>query len=68
MGEVVNLNQYRKAKRLADKKQTAAENRAKFGRTKSDKQQAKSEAEQEEVLLLNHKLERELPEKTDDKE
>jgi len=33
----VNLNKARKAKARAQKQQTAAENRAKFGRTKAEK-------------------------------
>jgi hypothetical protein len=37
MAEILNLNQARKAKARADAKTQAAENRAKFGRTKGDK-------------------------------
>ncbi|WP_454759372.1 DUF4169 family protein [Caulobacter segnis] len=37
MAEIVNLNQARKAKAKADDKTRAAENRAKFGRTKGEK-------------------------------
>ena len=37
MADVVNLNQARKAKAKADDKARAAENRAKFGRTKVGK-------------------------------
>lgn len=37
MADIVNLNQARKAKAKADDKARAAENRAKFGRTKSEK-------------------------------
>ena len=37
MAEILSLSKARKAKARADKDQTAAENRAKFGRTKADK-------------------------------
>ncbi len=37
MAEIVNLRQARKQKARADKAQQAAENRAKFGRTKGEK-------------------------------
>lgn len=37
MAEILNLNQARKAKAKSDAKAKAAENRARFGRTKADK-------------------------------
>jgi hypothetical protein len=37
MAEILNLNQARKAKAKTDAKTKAAENRARFGRTKADK-------------------------------
>lgn len=37
MAEILNLNKARKARSKADDKSTAAENRAKFGRAKTDK-------------------------------
>jgi hypothetical protein len=37
MAEILNLNQARKAKAKTDAQTKAAENRAKFGRTKADK-------------------------------
>lgn len=37
MAHIVNLNQARKAKAKADDRARAAENRAKFGRTKVEK-------------------------------
>jgi hypothetical protein len=37
MAEILNLNQARKTKAKTDAKTKAAENRAKFGRTKADK-------------------------------
>ncbi|MEQ9314405.1 MAG: DUF4169 family protein [Henriciella sp.] len=41
----INLNKARKAKLRAEKEQKAAENRAKFGRTKAQKTTEKSEQE-----------------------
>ncbi|ATC31558.1 DUF4169 domain-containing protein [Caulobacter vibrioides] len=37
MADIVNLNQARKAKAKAEDKARAAENRARFGRTKAEK-------------------------------
>lgn len=37
MAEILNLNQARKARAKTDAKARAAENRARFGRTKADK-------------------------------
>ena len=37
MADVVNLNQFRKAKTRAEKEKRASENRVKFGRTKAQK-------------------------------
>lgn len=37
MADLINFNQARKAKAKADDKARAAENRAKFGRTKGEK-------------------------------
>ena len=38
MADILSLSKARKAKARADKEQVAAENRAKFGRTKAEKQ------------------------------
>lgn len=45
MADVVNLNQARKAKAKADDKARAAENRARFGRTKAEKSLEAARAE-----------------------
>ncbi|KSB89474.1 hypothetical protein AS593_15820 [Caulobacter vibrioides] len=37
MAEILNLNHARKAKAKSDAKQSATENRARFGRTKAEK-------------------------------
>jgi len=51
MADVVNLNQFRKAKARADKTQQAHDNRVKFGRTKAEKDQAaRTRAQQEREL------------------
>lgn len=44
MSEIVNLNKARKARVRDDAKARAAENRARFGRTKGQKAQAEAEA------------------------
>jgi len=41
MGEIVNLNQYRKALRRLKKERQSTENRVKFGRLKSERNAAK---------------------------
>lgn len=62
MADVVNLNQFRKAKSRADKAKQAHDNRVKFGRAKADK--AKDKAERER---LNHDLSgKEIPDKSED--
>ena len=47
MAEIVNLRMARKARERSRAEQQAAENRAKFGRTKAEKAQQKSEAERD---------------------
>jgi hypothetical protein len=47
MAEIVNLNKVRKAKARAEKEESAAANRAKFGRSKAEK--AKVSAEQKRL-------------------
>ena len=55
MSEPVNLNKFRKAKAKAEKQQTAKENRAKFGRTKAEKQLDKARAEKQAKLTEAHR-------------
>lgn len=43
MADIINLNRARKKKRAAAKEDAAAQNRAKFGRTKAEKQRRKAE-------------------------
>ena len=59
MATIINLNKARKQKARADAEKTAAENRVRFGRTKSQKQQdAATEAEARHRL---EQLRRERP-------
>lgn len=52
----VNLNKFRKAKAKAEKEQKAKENRAKFGRTKAEKQLDKARADKLAKLTEAHRL------------
>jgi Domain of unknown function (DUF4169) len=45
MATVVNLNRFRKAKKAAEAERRAADNRAKVGRSKTDRRQAEGERE-----------------------
>lgn len=45
MGEIVNLNRARKARAKSETRRAAEVNRAAFGRTKSQKDAARAEAE-----------------------
>jgi hypothetical protein len=57
MGDVVNLNRWRKAKAKEDKARQAEVNRVAFGRTKAEKQAAVKQTEQETKDLDGKKLE-----------
>ncbi len=56
MSEIVNLRLARKRKARADKEQQAAGNRAKFGRTKAEKQRDAAEAGRDRRHLDQAKL------------
>ena len=43
MGDIVNLNKYRKQRRRAEQTKQAAENRVRFGRNKSERIRTRSE-------------------------
>ena len=47
MGDVVNLRRVRKARLRTDREAAAAQNRARFGRTRSERDKAKAAAEAE---------------------
>ncbi len=57
MAEPINLNQTRKLKAQGDARAQAAENRVKFGRSKSVTSASKAEAERAWKALTDKKLE-----------
>ena len=56
MSNIVNLRRARKQKRRADKDQTAVENRARFGRTKAERQREDAQSELDARTLDGAKL------------
>ncbi|MHA6721659.1 DUF4169 family protein [Sphingomonas sp. RS2018] len=56
MAEIISLSRARKAKARADKAAVADANRAKFGRTKAEKQREAAEAYRLTALLDGAKL------------
>jgi hypothetical protein len=54
--EIVNLNTYRKAKKKADKKLKAAENRARFGRDKAEQRRREYEKAAQDTQLDGNRL------------
>lgn len=56
MADPVNLNKFRKAKKRAEKEQRSTENRAKFGRTKVEKDLEKARSEKLKKIADDHKL------------
>ncbi|MES2442686.1 MAG: DUF4169 family protein [Pseudomonadota bacterium] len=56
MAEIINLNKARKAKAAVDKAARADANRARFGRTKAQKQAEADEAYRRTKLLDDSKL------------
>ena len=59
MGDVVNLNQYRKKSQRAEKGQQAAANRVRSGRTKTERRASRGEAERRDAALDGNKIESE---------
>jgi hypothetical protein len=57
MAEIVNLRLHRKRQARADKEQHAAENRAKFGQTKPERDKARAQQELSAKKLDGHKRE-----------
>lgn len=57
MAEIINLNRARKARAKAETAAQADANRAKFGRTKAEKQLDQAEAERQAKLLDDSKRE-----------
>jgi hypothetical protein len=56
MSEIVNLRQVRKKKLRAEKERQAEENRAKFGRTKAEKQRTAAEGDHDRHQLDRARL------------
>lgn len=56
MGEVINLNKFRKERNQAEQKATARQNRAKFGRTKVEKTQKAALVELDDKRQDDHEL------------
>jgi len=54
--DIINLNQYRKSRLKDEKRDKAAENRKKHGRTKAEKLAEKKEREKAERLLVGKQL------------
>ena len=57
MGEIVSLGKARKAKALAERRETAAENRVRFGRTKAERTAQAAETDRTERRLEGHRRE-----------
>lgn len=57
MGDVINLNRYRKAKARAEKERLAAEKRARHGRTRTEKQTTRREQERQIKVLDGKRIE-----------
>jgi hypothetical protein len=57
MGDVVNLNRFRKERAKADRKAEASANRAAHGRTKADRTRADKERDRAARLLDGQKRE-----------
>lgn len=57
MGDIVNLNKARKARAKADAEKKAADNRAKFGMTKAEKQKIADEKDRLARHVEGHKRE-----------
>ncbi|KFG91767.1 hypothetical protein BV98_000015 [Sphingobium herbicidovorans NBRC 16415] len=60
MGDIINLRQARKAKARGEKERVAAANRAKFGRTKAERQASLQEEVRQTQRIEGNR--RELPE------
>ncbi len=57
MGEIINLNQYRKKREKAEKAERAAKNRASHGLSKEDRANARRKVEQRQADLDTKRLE-----------
>lgn len=58
MSDIVNLRQFKKQKARAEKEKQADQNRVQFGRTKTEKAFARTEAAKAERFLDQNRLEK----------
>ena len=58
MSRAINLNQFRKVKQATQKKNEAAENAVKFGRTKAQKKAEQNAQNRLDAHLEGHKIDR----------
>jgi hypothetical protein len=63
MGDIVNLNKYRKQRRRADHAKQASENRVRFGQNKSERVRTRSEQERRRGDLEGKRLDDDRPDK-----
>ncbi len=56
MGDVVNLNKFRKTRAKAEAEERAQTNRVRYGLTKGEKTRQKAEADKRETALDGHNL------------
>lgn len=61
MGEVVNLRLHKKRKARTEREAEAAENRAKFGRTKAEKEHGRAVVDLETRRLDGHRRDDDAP-------
>ncbi|MGH2342066.1 DUF4169 family protein [Segnochrobactraceae bacterium EtOH-i3] len=61
MAEIINLRRARKDRARAEKEQTAADNRVRFGRTKAEKEKAALESDLASRRLEGHRRESDSP-------
>jgi hypothetical protein len=58
MGDIVNLNKYRKRRRRLEATRKASENRAQFGRDKAERATTQAERERQAKTLDGQRLDR----------
>ncbi|WP_372398868.1 DUF4169 family protein [Azospirillum sp. HJ39] len=56
MGDVVNLNRFRKTRDKAERSKEAEANRARFGRTKAEKERDRLDSQRRTQTLDGHRL------------
>jgi hypothetical protein len=61
MAEIVNLNRARKRLARDSAEQQASENRARFGRSKAERQREADEAQRKAALLDSHRIDPDKP-------